>query len=89
MALYNIPIGFKIFAIINLHQRNETFTRSRFIVLTFAFIIITSYYTLTRFRGFHKLPIVSPRLINFNFKGMLTRVSKHKYTIHLTISEGI
>ena len=26
-ALYNIPIGFKIFAIINLHQRNETFTR--------------------------------------------------------------
>ena len=27
MALYNIPIGFKIFAIINLHQRNETFTR--------------------------------------------------------------
>ena len=27
MALYNIPIGFKIFAVINLHERNETFTR--------------------------------------------------------------
>ena len=27
MALYNIPIGFKIFAVINLHQRNDTFTR--------------------------------------------------------------
>ena len=26
MALYNIPISFKIFAFINLHQRNETFT---------------------------------------------------------------
>ena len=27
MALYKIPIGFKIFAVINLHQRNDTFTR--------------------------------------------------------------
>ena len=27
MALCNIPIGFKIFAAINLHQRNDTFTK--------------------------------------------------------------
>ena len=27
MTLYNIPIGFKIFAVINLHQRNDTLKR--------------------------------------------------------------
>ena len=47
MALYNIPIGFKIFAAINLHQRNETFT-----ILNLLIGNITSYYTLTRFCGF-------------------------------------
>ena len=66
MALYNMPNGFKIFAIINLHQRNETFTR-------FTHSYNFKLY-LARFHGFNILPIASLGLIKFNIKGLAIRV---------------
>ena len=53
MALYNIPIGFKIFAVIILHQRNDTFARFLHLQdfcntksgLLQALILLTSNYT--------------------------------------------
>ena len=39
MALYNISIGFKIFAVINLHQRNETFTVLNLHICNYYFLL--------------------------------------------------
>ena len=58
MALYNIPIGFKIFTVINLHQRNDTFTRflqyQKLLVVSSSFIdfkvmltCVTNHYKFT------------------------------------------
>ena len=73
MALYNIPIGFKIFAVNNLHQRYDSFTKLQ-------------DFVFTGFLQFQKLLVVSSSCIDF--KVMRTCVINHyKCTIHLTFSE--
>ena len=39
MAYYNIPIGFEIFAVINLHQQNETFTVLNLHICNYYFLL--------------------------------------------------
>ena len=73
MALYNIPIGFKIFAVINLHQRNEVFTVSN--------LHICNYYLLL----YIKQGSVGSKSYPLQALGLLTSTSK----VHQHVSQII
>ena len=67
MALYNIPIGLKYLLLLTCMREMKHLQDSHIYRLN-------CYIILTRFHGFHKLPIASLGLIKFNIKGLLTCV---------------